>query len=78
MREVIERLDRLEAALRAPPREYLGTEEAAGFLGLSRQQLELWRAGGGGPAFHRVGRRVLYSVADPRAFMDGLRREPLA
>ena len=38
--EVLERLDQIEARLAAPPREYLGAGEAAGFLGLSKQQLE--------------------------------------
>lgn len=30
------------------------------------------------PAYHRVGRRVLYGVADLRGFMAARRREPLA
>ena len=77
MHEVIERLKRIEAALAAPPREYLPVEEAAAFLGLSKQQLDLWRMKGGGPAFHKVGRKVLYAVADLREFMAGLRREAL-
>ena len=76
--EVIERLGRIEAALAAPPREFLSTVEAAGFLGLSKQQLEVWRCECGGPAVHRIGRRVLYSVADLRSFMGEHRREPLA
>lgn len=33
---------------------------------------------GGGPAFHRVGRKCLYAVDDLRAFMAGLRQEPLS
>ena len=78
MQEVIERLERIEAAVAAPRREYLPVEEAARFLGLSKQQLDLWRMRGGGPAFHKVGRKVLYAVADLRDFMEGLRREPLA
>jgi hypothetical protein len=77
VQEILERLERIEAALAAPPRAYLDTEGAAGFLGLSTQQLELWRMKGGGPATHRVGRKVLYAVADLRSFMDGLRRQPL-
>lgn len=78
MQEVIERLERIEAAMAASRREYLPVEGAAAFLGLSKQQLDLWRMKGGGPAFHRVGRKVLYAVADLRGFMDGLRREPLS
>ena len=75
--DLSERLERIERLLSAPRREYLDTREAAEFLGLSTQQLELWRGQGGGPAFHRVGRAVRYSVADLRAFMDGCRNEPL-
>ena len=78
MQEIIDRLDRIEAALALPQRAYLDTREAADHLGLSTQQLELWRMKGGGPAFHRVGRKCLYAVDDLRAFMDGLRQEPLA
>ena len=78
MEEIIERLDRIEARLASPPREYLPVREAAEFLGLSKQQLDLWRIRGGGPAWHRVGRRVLYAAADLRQFMGRLRREPLS
>lgn len=77
MQEIIDRLDRIEAAIAKPPRAYLDTRGAADHLGLSTQQLELWRMKGGGPAFHRVGRKCLYAVEDLRAFMDALRREPL-
>ncbi|RMH55989.1 MAG: DNA-binding protein [Bacteroidetes bacterium] len=78
MQEIVDRLDRIEARLAAPPRAYLPVAEAAEFMGLSKQQLDLWRMKGGGPAFHRVGRKCLYAVDDLRAFMDGLRQEPLA
>lgn len=76
--DVMERLDAIEARLAAPPREYLGVEGAAEFVGLSKQQLDLWRMRGGGPAFHKVGRRVLYAVADLREWMALHRREPLS
>ena len=76
--EVLERLDAIEARLAAPPREYLSAVEAAGFVGLSKQQLDIWRMEGGGPAFHKVGRRVLYSVRDLREWMALHRREPLS
>ena len=79
MDQIEERLDRIEAQLASPPRAYLPVKEAAVYLGLSKQQLNLWRMkGGGGPAFHRVGRRCLYAVEDLKAFMDDLRQEPLA
>lgn len=76
--DILERLAAIEAKIGRPEREYLSAEEAAGFLGLSKQQLDIHRMNGGGPAFHKVGRRVLYSVADLRAWMAGHRREPLS
>jgi predicted DNA-binding transcriptional regulator AlpA len=77
MHEIIERLERIEAAVSAPPREYLNIEQAADFVGVSRQTLDLWRMDTTGPSYHRVGRRVLYSVADLRAFMDAHRQKAL-
>ena len=83
----ITQLDRIEAAMlrrefqpttEAPRREFLSVEEAAIFVGLSRQQLDTWKKDGGGPAVHRVGRRVLYSVEDLRVFMAQRRATPLA
>lgn len=75
--EILERLEAIEAKIGQPDREYLNAEEAAGFLGLSKQQLDVHRMKGGGPPFHKVGRRVLYSVSDLRAWMASHRREPL-
>jgi len=77
MQEIIERLDRIEAAVSGPSREYLNIEQAADFIGVSRQTLDLWRMEATGPSYHRVGRRVLYSVADLRAFMDAHRQKAL-
>lgn len=75
--EVLERLCRVEAALAAPPREYVNTAEAADFTGISKVQLEEWRSRGGGPAYHKVGRRVLYSLDDLRAFVSAGRTEAM-
>lgn len=76
--EILERLGRIEAALAAPEREFLDVARSADFLGLSKQQLDIWRTkGGGGPAFHKVGRRVLYGVTDLRSFMSEHRVRPL-
>ncbi len=75
--DINERLDRIEAALAAPPREFLDTKAASEFLGLSTQALELWRTRREGPPFVRVGRAVRYSVADLRGWMNGQRVEPL-
>ena len=40
---------------------------------MSKVQLDLWRSKGGGPDYHKVGRKVLYSVADLRTFMAAAR-----
>ena len=46
-----------------PPR-YLRTKEAAEFLSLSARTLEKHRTYGTGPAYHKLGGRVVYSVDD--------------
>lgn len=43
---------------------FLKTPEAAAYLGLSRRTLEKWRATGKGPRYSRLGRSVVYAVAD--------------
>lgn len=74
LEQIIERLERIEGMLAngraGASREYLNIEEAAEFIGVSRQTLDRWRMETSGPAVHRVGRRVLYSLADLRAFME--------
>ena len=52
-----------------PPR-FLRTKEAAEFLGLSARTLEKHRTYGTGPAYHKLGGRVVYSVDDLRAWAD--------
>ena len=52
-----------------PPR-YLRTKEAADFLSLSARTLEKHRTYGTGPAYHKLGGRVVYSVDDLRAWAD--------
>ena len=49
-----------------PPR-FLRTPEAGRFLGLSGRTLEKHRYFGTGPAYRRIGGRVVYSVDDLRA-----------
>lgn len=46
-----------------PPR-YLRTPEAARFLGLSGRTLEKHRYFGTGPAYLKLGGRIVYSIAD--------------
>lgn len=52
----------------------LTVEEAAERLRLSVSILNKWRVSGDGPAFLKLGRRVLYSVADLDAWATAGRR----
>lgn len=52
-----------------PPR-YLRTPEAARFLGLSGRTLEKHRTYGTGPAYRKLGGRVVYAVDDLQAWAD--------
>jgi hypothetical protein len=52
-----------------PPR-FLRTPEAARFLGLSGRTLEKHRTYGTGPAYRKLGGRVVYSIDDLQAWAD--------
>ncbi len=52
---------------RSIPR-YLTNNEAAAYLRLSPRTLEKHRVIGGGPRFHKFGRRVMYALADLEAW----------
>ncbi|WP_395396512.1 helix-turn-helix domain-containing protein (plasmid) [Novosphingobium sp. BL-8A] len=49
---------------------FLINNEAAAFLRLSPRTLEKYRVIGGGPPFHKFGRRVLYARADLQQWAD--------
>ncbi len=51
-----------------PAPRYLTNGEAAAFLRLSPRTLEKQRVIGGGPRFHKFGRRVMYALADLEAW----------
>lgn len=53
--------------VQVPPR-YLRTPEAARFLGLSGRTLEKHRTYGTGPAYRKLGGRVVYAVDDLEAW----------
>jgi hypothetical protein len=54
--------------------EFLTPKEAARFLSVSRKQLETWRRTGTGPAFSKLGRRIVrYSVIDLRSWAERCR-----
>lgn len=49
--------------------EFLGEDDTARRLGVSRRTLARWRTTGEGPAFVRLGaRRIAYSIADVAAW----------
>ena len=52
-----------------PPR-YLRTKEAATFLSLSARTLEKHRTYGTGPAYRKLGGRVVYAIEDLQAWAD--------
>lgn len=52
-----------------PPR-YLRTPEAARLLGLSDRTLEKHRTYGTGPAYRKLGGRVVYALEDLQAWAD--------
>lgn len=52
-----------------PPR-FLRTKEAADFLSLSARTLEKHRTYGTGPAYRKLGGRVVYSIDDLEAWAD--------
>jgi predicted DNA-binding transcriptional regulator AlpA len=56
--------------LAALPPRYLRTKEAADFLGLSSRTLEKHRTYGTGPAYRKLGGRVVYAVDDLTAWAD--------
>lgn len=56
-----------------PLARYLTTQEVADLLRTSVETVRYWRHVGKGPASFRVGRRVLYAVADVEAFVDEAR-----
>lgn len=55
------------ATAELPPR-YLRTPEAARFLGLSGRTLEKHRCYGTGPAYRKLGGRVVYALDDIQAW----------
>ncbi|MOA45317.1 Helix-turn-helix domain protein [compost metagenome] len=57
-----------QAPQASPALRYLTNSEAATFLRLSPRTLEKQRVIGGGPRFHKFGRRVMYALADLEAW----------
>lgn len=49
---------------------YLRTKEAAHYVGLSARTLEKHRTFGTGPAYRKIGGRVVYTLEDLRGWAD--------
>jgi predicted DNA-binding transcriptional regulator AlpA len=62
-----------EQALK-PYRKKLPTGPAAEYLGLGKPTLDKLRVTGGGPAFIKIGKRVIYDPADLDAWIAQHRR----
>jgi excisionase family DNA binding protein len=56
-------------ALLSTCRRKFGTPQAAEYLGLGKSTLDKLRVAGGGPAFHKVGARVVYDPQDLDAWI---------
>lgn len=54
---------------------FVRTPEAARLLGLSPRTLEKYRCEGMGPIYHKLGGRVVYTVADLVAWIDACARQ---
>ena len=68
MRESDSRAENLSAG------SFVDTRQAAELIGMSKRTLEKWRVEGNGPPFLKLGRRVLYSRADLKAWLLSRRR----
>lgn len=51
--------------------------EAAEFLGVKPNTLEIWRCKNIGPRYSKIGRRVLYDIADLQEFFESRRIETM-
>ena len=60
----------MSANLAGLPPRFLRTPEAARFLGLSGRTLEKHRTYGTGPAYRKLGGRVVYAIEDLEAWAD--------
>lgn len=62
----------------AGPIRFVDTEAAARYLALSAHTLECYRSLGGGPAYHKFGKWVRYSVEDLDTWAASCRRSTAA
>jgi hypothetical protein len=62
--------DRMPENLTSSAAAYLNSEQAGAYLNLSPRTLEKLRTIGGGPRFRKLGRRIVYKVADLDAWAE--------
>jgi hypothetical protein len=62
--------DRMPENLTSSAAAYLNCEQAGAHLNLSPRTLEKFRTIGGGPRFRKLGRRIVYKVADLDAWAE--------
>ena len=56
--------------------DYLDSEAASKYIGVSRRAVESWRQRGIGPPYHKVGRLVRYTASDIDAWLESVRVVP--
>jgi hypothetical protein len=54
--------------------QFHDTSQAALILRMSGRTLEKWRVTGGGPAYRKFGRKVLYADSDLSAWVESTRK----
>jgi hypothetical protein len=59
-------------------RKKLDTADAANYLSLGKSTLEKFRIIGGGPAFIKIGKRVVYDPADLDAWVSTHKRTSIS
>jgi len=57
-------------------KKLVGNDEAAQYIGISKTTLPRWRWAGCGPAYLKIGKRILYRLEDLDAFLEGSRVSP--
>jgi len=65
----------VDIASTQPENPYLTPKQAGEFLALSPRTLEKMRTIGGGPAFHKFGRRISYARSDLIQWAQGRKCE---
>lgn len=56
------------------PRRYTEAQ-AAEFLGVAKRTMQDWRTHGRGPAYYKLGKRVVYDATDLQGYLDDNRVE---